>query len=277
MNSIPDIAAAFGLIPDSISEMSGGHINRTYHIICGTDEYVLQLIDSDVFGDAVLLEENTAKVCDACERHGVRVPQYMGYVRDGCTARLSRFIPSDGAPEPERAAYAYGSFLRAVETIAPLRCTIDGFHEIDRSYETLDREVYRIYTGAYENMARAPRRNIHGDAKLGNIIASEPYTVADLDTVMYSYAAIDYGDILRTSSTDDTDRIGVITDRFTAAAGLAQDEIRSLPYGAVFVTAELLLRYMDALRGRGSLKRTDNALERTVQLRRQLEMFVNAL
>ena len=64
MNSIPDIAAAFGLVPDSIREMSGGHINRTCHVICGSDEYVLQLIDSNVFGDTKMLEENTPEEFD---------------------------------------------------------------------------------------------------------------------------------------------------------------------------------------------------------------------
>ena len=114
---------------------------------------------------------------------------------------------------------------------------------------------------------------IHGDAKADNIIFGEIPTVIDLDTVMLHYCAIDYGDMVR--SAEDMDEVREITAGFAKGLGglLTPAEVQSLYYGALWVTAELAMRYStDALTGEGYFgKSREDCEKRCSQLRHKLD------
>ena len=91
--------------------------------------------------------------------------------------------------------------------------------------------------------ADVPKRSIHGDAKADNIIIGEPCSVIDLDTMMQGYAAIDYGDMVRSA---DISRLDELTKGFAEGLDglLTEKEVKSLYYGVLWVTGELAVRYL---------------------------------
>lgn len=105
-----------------------------------------------------------------------------------------------------------------------------------------------------------PKRVIHGDTKFSNVLFNlndEVQCVVDLDTVMLSYSAFDFGDAIRTvinsapEDEEDLEKIRLNVPFFEAYAKgyiseaiqfLTQEELGSLIHGV------LLLPYMQAVR-----------------------------
>ncbi len=116
---------------------------------------------------------------------------------------------------------------------------------------------------------RLPLRVTHNDTKLNNILfdldLNEPISVIDLDTVMPGLAAYDFGDSIRfgasTAAEDEQDLSRVHFDLrlFEAyadgylsvtAKALSAEEIQSLALGALVITYETGLRFLeDYLKG----------------------------
>ncbi len=112
-------------------------------------------------------------------------------------------------------------------------------------------------------------RVTHNDTKSNNIMidieTGEPLAVIDLDTVMPGFAAYDFGDAIRSAAATapedekDLDKMRMDFDMFKSfsqgfipplKAILSQTELETLPYGALIMTYELVIRFMtDYLNG----------------------------
>lgn len=313
---INHISEKFGLSAIvSEREITDGHINLTRLIECEDGQrYVFQLMNRSIFPDPRAVMGNISAVSQriaSFEDSPIAVPQYL------CTAdgesffetdegeffRIHRYIEPTAhtADRVYSAARAFGAFIRITDCkkLKPAE-TIEGFHSFPRYFaamtaaekasplKKLDRTVMHRLSSLMETLSQVftvdfPKRNIHGDAKLGNVILSEPPTVIDLDTVMRGYAAIDFGDLVRSACSAgrlDYTVLRNITRGFADGVGncLSDDEVCSLYYGILYVTGELAVRYLtDYLsdekyfRGRTSAQ----CLSRAVGLLDQLGLFIN--
>ena len=298
INNIPPL---FGIVGDvTVSELSAGHINRTFLVESGGQRYILQSLNTEIFRRPETVMSNIALVERAVSKQSdVAVPRYL-------TAGDRSFVSVDGeiwrmygytekkvqGIELYRSGYAYGAFMRALNSpeiaAAP---AIYGFHDFERYYLRLEEKCPDI-PAELKNLrerlsccfAGLPKRIIHGDAKCDNVITGEPSTVIDLDTVMKGYAAIDYGDMIRSAVSSENILLAAVkevTQGFAAGLKglLTENEISSLYCGVLWVTGELAVRYLtDFYSGERYFrsKTREQCRERSEQLIAQLEMFTAA-
>lgn len=264
----------------SIREYHGGHINSTYLAECaGGEKYILQSLSREVFSDHEAVMDNIAVIGKAFLKSGdsrVCVPEYLiteqgrNFAQCGEEIfRVYRYRESAdfGRDSFRKAGFSFGSFIRILSgKNIRLKETVSGLHDfsayfvklkkaatqspmkkIDSSVisrlENIKEMTERIFTSDF------PVRNVHNDAKTDNVVFSEVCTVIDLDTAMKGYAATDYGDLVRSVCSDGNfsyDRIKAVTEGFAEGLGgiLCSDEIYSLYYGVLYVTAELAVRYL---------------------------------
>lgn len=275
------IMELFG-IKDTISvrEYHGGHINSTYLAECADGEkYILQSLSREVFRDHEAVMDNIAVIGKAFLKAGdgrVCVPEYLvtqegrNFVQWGEEIfRVYRYRESAAfsGDSFRRAGFAFGSFIRILggKNIR-LKETVSGLHDFSAYFVKLKRAAKRSpmkkidssvisRLGSISEMAERvftsdfPVRNVHNDAKTDNVVFSDVCTVIDLDTAMRGYAATDYGDLVRSVCSDGSfshDRIRAVTEGFAEGLGgiLSSDEVYSLYYGVLYVTAELAVRYL---------------------------------
>ncbi len=116
---------------------------------------------------------------------------------------------------------------------------------------------------------KLPLRVTHNDTKMSNVLIDDTtgkaVCVIDLDTVMPGLTAFDFGDSIRagasTAAEDETDlskvrfdldQFKAYTEGFLSAAGsaLTEEELRTLPDGAILMTFEVGIRFLaDFLNG----------------------------
>ena len=298
----------------SITEINGGHINNTFLIESKNGRYILQSLNSEVFLKPKTVMKNIAKlqrVFENTEQTYVQVPHYLynsdnlNYTEhDGKIYRMYEYIePSetDLNNKYRSAGFAFGSFIRILgEKSTKLEPTIENYHSysayfaqlvtadknsslkkidsiIMRRLDSLEDTLKQVFTGD------SPKRNIHGDAKINNIILGKNTTVIDLDTVMKGYAAIDYGDMIRSFCTSEKLNLTLIRDTTNGFAEglngtLNDDEIYSLYYGILYVTGELAVRYLTDYLSGGKYfkdKTASSCLSRANELLRQLSIFIS--
>ncbi len=196
-----------------------------------------------------------------------------------------------------RAAEAFGRFeAQLVDLLPPpLHETIPGFHDTPARFDALDRalgaagasergrtrrrqaaaeiagvEGHRALAGRLsgEVLNRLPRRNVHNDCKISNILfdraTGEALCVVDLDTTMPGLPAHDFGDMVRSMShrTEedaaasaaaqvDLELFAALAQGYLDGAGfLTATERRSLVDGALVLTLEQAVRFLtDHLEG----------------------------
>jgi hypothetical protein len=238
--------------------------------------------------------------------------------------RAYRYL-EDAVPAPavtetvvERAASAYGYFQRSLIDYdgPPLSETIPAFHDTPRRLESLESAARRDPCGRLQR-GRAelesildrrplgagltedrdlPRRIVHNDAKLDNVLfdaaTGEALCVIDLDTVMPGCVGFDFGDMVRSmtvTGSEDTFETGggVVRDELFAAVArgyframggiLAPTEAAILVSSGVVLTLEQAARFLtDYLVGDAyyRVEHPDHNLDRT---RAQLELLESLL
>jgi aminoglycoside phosphotransferase (APT) family kinase protein len=179
---------------------------------------------------------------------------------DGETWRLFPWIEgtrswerAETAPQAGAAALAFGRFLGQLADLPepPLHETIPRFHDTPARLEALERASARDASGRAsstrrETAAVLDRRSVahaladrvkagdlairtaHNDAKIANVLfdtsTGAPLCVVDLDTVMPGLALHDFGDLVRSATSDsaederDLARVSVRTEVFEALA-----------------------------------------------------------
>lgn len=266
---LAEIASLFGVSDVSeISELKGGHINRTYLVTAASGRYVLQSLNREVFAYPETVMRNISAVGEAfsrLENSPVTVPRYL-------LARGTNFLEVGGeiwrmygyaaAEKTEKSGeyltgLSFGTFIKVVngENVR-LGTAIDGFHSFSRYFEKLSRiapEKAELFKGIRERLdgiftEKLPMRNVHNDAKADNVIIGRQCTVIDLDTAMPGYAALDYGDMIRSvckGTAPDMTAVGEITRGFAEGLDglLTGEEIASLYYGILCAAGELSMRY----------------------------------
>lgn len=192
------------------------------------------------------------------------------------------------------AAKAFGAFQRDLIDLPgpPLRETIPEFHHtlkrLDRFTQVVEedpcgraakvnpeisfireRRALAEWFEAKETCGELPRRVVHNDTKLNNVMldrcTGKAVCVVDLDTVMPGLAASDFGDLARSAAASavedekDLSKMFFRLDIFEALAHgylkaassfLTSAELESLPLAPMALTLELAVRFLtDYLEG----------------------------
>ena len=271
-----------------ISPINTGHINRTYLVEDRTGKYILQLLNREVFSNPEKVMNNIKKIEQVFrESDDVIVPHYL-------TAGGKSFVESNGEiwrmyeyaeklysseNQAYLTGYAFGRYINIINNII-LDDTIENFHNFDKYYNKLSsgmREIFSGIRGQSEIFSDIPERNIHNDAKTDNIIFGNKITVIDLDTSMKGFVAVDYGDMIRSSGTEN---IAEITQGFADGLDgiLTPEEINSLYYGILYVISELAMRYIidsDSEKRYFTTKTSWQCKKRAYDLMMQFDYFQN--
>lgn len=298
------IPTLFGL-PEAaeLTELNTGHINRTFLADCGGERYVLQALNRSVFPCPEAVMDNIAVISRAFAESGssyTAVPCFIASgdktyaVAEGEVWRIYRYLSATATAAAETAAAgrAFGSFIRVMDGKELNSAALpSGYHDFGSYYAeltalsgkaprlaSLKAELDTVFT------EKLPKRIIHGDAKADNVLIGDAMTVIDLDTAMEGYAAIDFGDLVRSLCVGDMSDLSPVR---AAAQGFAEgldglltaEEVSSLYYGILRSTGELAVRYLaDSLREekyfRG--KTTADCIARAEELLRQLDRFTSA-
>ncbi len=255
-----EVAGKFALAgPVTLTEPFGsGHINDTFRVVAGGQEYVLQRINTAIFRDPVAVMDNIQRVCQHLAAKGgghlTVVPALNGELLvDGCWRVYERVMGVRSYDQIESAAQAFAvgeAFGRFQEQLADLPGprlveTIPDFHNTQARYERFEAAVAADAHGRAasclaeidalrrrSSLATAfgslPERIVHNDTKLNNLLfdatTGEAVCVVDLDTVMPGSALADFGDMVRTATNtgaeDDQDlsRVGCDAAIFGALA-----------------------------------------------------------
>ena len=200
----------------------------------------------------------------------------------------------EGPEQAYRAARAFGRFQADLADldVTGLRMTIPSFFSSRHRLRQLEEAAARDRAGrlaavkseldfvaarsdmvdvieAALRIGRFPRRVVHGDTKLNNVLFSErsgeAVCVVDLDTCMPAYSLYDFGDLVRFTAAasredeadlslvgTDLERYRAIVDGYLdgAAAFLSDDELRLMAFSARLVTFTIGLRFLaDHLNG----------------------------
>lgn len=262
---IKSITQKFG-IADAfvVNELKTGHTNRTYLIECSSGKYILQSLNKNIFKNPEIVMRNIDMIEKAFEfENDIIIPHYLkcdGKIfmeQGGNIWRIYKYIENKCKyPQKEYAhGYAVGRFLNIVNS-----CRFEFKTPINLHYFGLE----------------LPVRNIHGDTKLDNIIFGEKPAIIDFDTAMRGYICADYGDMIRSITTEKFD-LQVINDTTKGFADgiddlLTAEEIGTLYHGIVLIIMELQERYHAGVKNFPN-KTPEQCLEREKSLRLQLNEF----
>lgn len=259
---IEQTAALFGVGNIvSAAELKNGHINRTFVLECSGGRYILQSLNRDIFKHPEIVMENAdliEKVFSENPDCGVRIPDFLKASGRGFTEingdiwRMYGYIEPSGDYSCYAHGFAVGRFLRVINS-GDLRLNIPmKLHDFDLPL---------------------PVRNIHGDTKSDNIIFGKVPAVIDLDTASRGYAFVDFGDMLRSVTSDgfDMDKISEAVKGFAEGVGdlLTDDEINNLAAGTPLVIIELSRRYNEGEKNFPN-KTQEQCRERMRELMKQL-------
>ena len=302
---IRNIPTLFGLSEaDTLTELSAGHINQTYLAELGGEKYVLQSLNRAVFHAPEAVMDNISRIeaafakvggCDIAVPHFISCGDKNYAAADEKVWRIYRYITAtaEASAEPMAAGRSFGTFIRIMDG-SELSSTpaIEGFHDFDGYFAVLaskngiDRDVMAALDKLRDTLGQVfgsslQKRIIHGDAKADNIIIAHKTTIIDLDTVMCGYAAIDYGDLVRSvckNGITDLSPVRHITAGFAQGLGgiLSDDEVNSLYYGILWLTGELAVRYLIDCKSENKYfrgKTSADCLARAEQLLSQLKQF----
>ena len=292
IDKIPELFGIAG--KTDVSPLGSGHINRTFLVIASDGcRYVLQSLSS-IFTLPEKVMRNIASVETAFDECAdLKVPHFLScgdknYISiNGDIWRMYHYSDCRSNPDFRSAGFAYGTFIRVMSKSGFVPETvIDGYHcfnaYLAKLREVCPADTITLYTEMIPETFSddIPVRVIHGDAKLDNVIVGSPCTVIDLDTVMSGYAAIDYGDLIRSVCTNGIDITAIhdITEGFAEGlAGLLSPvEVMSLFDGIIMVTCELAIRYLTDFYSSERYfrnKSREQCLLRSNELLRQLDEF----
>ena len=278
----------------SIKPYGNGLVNKTFLVQTQTDKYILQQISKNM-GDEQKLMANIKNITDYIENQKMvtmkLVPTVDGqsFERVGNhNFRLFEFVEGkvyeiiNSFEDFKKAGIAFAKFSKALEHFPAntLFVTLPEFHNTQKRYEDFLKAV------EYGNQSRVklakdqidfltvnnflideintlialglPKRIIHGDTKINNVIFGKRHTcVIDFDTVMQSYLCYDFGDAIRSGcngtkeNQPETDvnfnmvNYTAFTKGYLAVWNkLSPVEQKSLLVAPLLVTYELCLRFL---------------------------------
>ena len=239
----------------SFEAIDTGHINRS-HLVIADERYMLQCLNQRLYADHLYeLEHNYLQYVSACKRfdHENGKWYYPEWIKDrkgrffhrdkeGNVWRLYRFIPSDkpGKIISEEEISAIGAGLgklhRILEGCPDIKNieTVSHLHDLEyhyRKFREQDTSVIKrvseldaVIESRIDDMLKITvpeRSNIHGDAKISNMLFEDGKVVGfiDLDTIMTGSVYNDIADCARSCCMDydgnyDSGRIGHLTEGY---------------------------------------------------------------
>ena len=221
--------------------------------------------------------------------------------------------------EAETAGAAFGEFQALLADLPgpPLHESLPGFHDTPRRYDLFDdslaADAFNRAAGAAteieavlarrESASRLmdllaagelPQRVVHNDAKLSNVLldsaTGEALAVVDLDLVMQGTGLFDYGDMLRSLTTDadedepDASRVVLRLDLFEALtrgylrharAFLSETEIANLLWSGRIITLEQAVRFLGDYLAGDRYYKTDRPSQNLERARTQLKLLAD--
>ncbi len=264
-----NILRLFGLPNASeITKLNKGHSNRTYDVKCGDRRYILQSLNKDIFEFPQRIMNNISSIERAFEKYpesGIEIPHYIyvggrNYIEyNNEIWRIYEYIENrtDNRKNFFEQGFAVGAFLRIVNTA-------------DVQFEDCMPRLHEF------NIPSLPKRNIHGDTKSDNIIFGKKPTIIDFDTTMVNHVCVDYGDMIRSITTNSFDLQAVreATEGFANGVGglLTDDEINSLHRGIALIISELIGRYHEGNKNFPN-KTPEQCMARENELKVQINKF----
>jgi Ser/Thr protein kinase RdoA (MazF antagonist) len=225
----PTIQTAYDISnQDSITRLSGGHVNDTLLVDQGEHKFILRRL-APVLGASTV--RNACVITDHLRAGGWEAPTIGRTVTGKLhttdeTGRLwhsMAHIPSDtistlqhDATLALQAGQVLGSWHLSVKSLDFSPESLPHFHDTAYIAKKLDAEVPLLEDKKAQNLARLLLDNyrqqrytlpeelqvIHGDPKLDNMLYrdNEPFTLIDLDCAMRESVWTDVGDFLRSLS-----------------------------------------------------------------------------
>lgn len=290
MNVADDVAAAWGWSPSAIAPLAGGLINQTFCVRAnGAPIAALQRLHPLFGADVNLdLEAVTAHVA----ARGMATPRLVRTLdgrawteHDGQVWRATTWVDGESVHAVPSVDWAraggelVGRFHRAVaDLVYDYKFVRPGVHDVHKHLDALAqlaeqhagdasfadaielaREVADAARALPELPADLPRRHIHGDLKISNLLfRRDPLrgvALVDLDTLARSTLAFELGDAMRSWCNphgEDAGRVHFELPLFAAAIGafrgvadaiVTDVERRSIATGAETVPVGLAARF----------------------------------
>lgn len=218
----------------SIHPYGNGLVNKTYLIETNQKKYILQQISQNM-GDQQKLMSNIQKITSFLQKQNLTTMKLIttkkqhSYLEVGSkNFRLFEFFEGkvyetiESTNDFKKAGVAFAKFEKSLENFPQeeLFVTLPNFHNTEYYYQTFINAVqnaplqqktlaqtqidFLIANNHYVDdintlMSKGlPKRIIHGDTKINNIIFGDNTTcVVDFDTVMQSFLCYDFGDAIR--------------------------------------------------------------------------------
>ena len=261
-----------------VREINRGHINDTFVI---GEQLLVQRLNESIFNTQAVLRNR--RMLDPYIHDLVPsvIPTEQGgdFVEGfgGETWRAMEFIESrsfDVIPDELcfEAGSAFGGFLSRLRSIEdrPIP-VIEGFHDLSTYLADFDSighegdsenliEYVEAQRGQVIEFPREQFQVIHGDCKVNNLLfdLQEPKVVkvVDLDTVMWGHPAWDFGDLLRSVLTGESDpdqerqRLGEVTSGFATQFNIKPEWVDLFANAPVHMSFMLGVRFLtDHMRG----------------------------
>jgi Ser/Thr protein kinase RdoA (MazF antagonist) len=235
------------------SPITGGHINQTFRVRYPNAQYVLQVVNGDVFTSIGSVMGNVSTVCEHLRLKGIPTLEYLPTQRgtyyttdtDGRHVRVCKYVDggvsllsTDSVTDVHVAGMAFGRFCQGLADLptATLSETIPNFHDtplyLKRLFDTANGTtlqsrvgycaplldgLYALRDYAYATQA-SQKSVVHNDVKLSNVLldTANPHRscVIDLDTVMAGYPLYDFADGVRSMCRNPNDSLNL--DRYRA-------------------------------------------------------------
>lgn len=323
--NLPDaVCEGFGLRAPRITPVIEGHINESWRVTTAKRDLIVQRINGFVFSNPSVMIANADRAARALRTYWNDPGLEFIETRDGQLAlrdaegnywRAARYVDhievtAHGDPEIAfRAAEAFGRVLTGLATldVDTWENPIPGFHDLAPRLTSLDSLVQTDPKGRLSEVGdevdwvaahsvrltwptEIPRRLIHGDCKLSNVLFDarrEVVAVVDLDTVMVGYSGWDFGDLVRSAASSapedesDTARVGLDMEVFEALASgykkatadlLSAPEVESLTLGVPYITFMLGVRFLADYLDGDRYFRIRHALQNLHRARAQLSL-----
>lgn len=223
---------------DKIALFGSGHINDTYLIEAGNEEYLLQKLNQNVFQYPEQVEENLKALLeiesDLFVKHFRTSAKTYHHQNENGIWRLTNFVSNGYAPqtasklhEVAEAAKGYGRFTTFAHSLETTKFTetIPKFHDLGWRLEQLDDAIKDDLAGRSKAVAGLidqannfrwidqkfkallaeglPKRVCHNDTKLDNCLLAKSdaafCNIIDLDTLGPGTVLYDFGDLMRTT------------------------------------------------------------------------------
>lgn len=233
------VLEAFAFVGGVVDETEPGNVHDTHVVSIPEGRFVLQRVNTDVFGDPHALMTNALLTASCVTTVGARPLEYRRTISGDLIAdvdgawRSYRYVDGTivGRPrtveDAHRIGEAFGRFDAAMATRSPdaWHAVLPEYHDQRARVAALDRAVADDVVGRLAGARPVlgdlrtalawldahpgsdawnllPRRTAHHDAKGVNLVFGDDgsFTVLDLDTVMAGTILSDAGELARTCS-----------------------------------------------------------------------------